>query len=118
MSCLLLPLRQISADFRPQLEYSEQRVEQWQEELQLQTEELSYSLAENHILELIQAKLEPIDLEVLALNLDFSEDGNGTQPQITITLRGEERERESEVQKLLLNDVGIWEVEFIWQEET
>ena len=118
LSCLLLPLRQISADFRPQLEYSEQRAEQWGEELQLRTEELSYSLAEDHILELVQAKLEPMNLEVLALNLNFVEDGNETQPRITITLHGKERERESEVRKLLLNEVGIWEVEFIWQEET
>lgn len=112
LSCLILPLRELQGDFSLQLERSEALSQQWQETLTQDTEELSYSLAKGHILELIRARLEQLGLTAQKLDVEFTEN----DVHLTLILPEEEKNREGELRSLLLREYGLQDAEIIWQE--
>lgn len=113
----IAPINELRADFDPQLESSELLSEQWEEKLAQGTEALSYSLAKDHILKLIQTRLELMDLEVLELDADFSEGEEPRLVSIKISLQAGDQDKETELRALLLREYGLQNVEFFWQEE-
>ena len=112
LSCLILPLRELQGDFSLELERSEALSQQWQETLTQDTEELSYSLAKGHILELIRARLEQLGLTAQKLDVEFTEN----DVHLTLVLPEEEKNREGELRSLLLREYGLQDAEIIWQE--
>ena len=112
LSCLILPLRELQGDFSLQLERSEALSQQWQETLTQDTEELSYSLAKDHIIELIRARQEQLGLNAQKLDVEFTEN----EVHLTLILPEEEKNREGELRSLLLREYGLQDAEIIWQE--
>jgi len=75
------------------------------------TEELSYSLANDHILELIRARLVQLGLNAQKLDVEFTEN----DVHLTLVLPEEEKNREGELRSLL-REYGLQDAEIIWQE--
>ena len=117
LACLIIPLRDVTFDFPLQMEESILKTQQWQEKFELQTSQLSYSLAKEHILKLVQTKLELMGLQVLGLDIKFLEKEMGIQLQLTISLPEKEKEYEGTIRKKIFSEFGIQDIEFIWREE-
>ena len=110
---LAWPLRQSLGSIRldwPELQEEQQNL---QADLQEQTENLAYSLAESHINELILQELERQEIEG-EIRLRWEEDGDIS---VQLTLSESYKDREEELRSLLRQNWGIKTVEFQWQEE-
>lgn len=103
-------VRQIRLDF-PQLQQEQQ---EWGAELQESSDQLAYSIAENHILELIEGALAEKQIQPLDIQLEL--DQSDSSVQLMLYLSPEDKNREEEIRSFI-QSCGIQRVEFQWQEE-
>ncbi len=110
--CLLLEplgaLRELKLDW-PEL----QPESAYKEELSISSEELAYSLAEGHILELIQETLQQQGFPTAELTLSFEQE----QILLSLTLPCSCQNREEELRQLLKNHCGVSVKAIDWQED-
>lgn len=117
LCCLLSPLRTGLGNLSLDLSFLEETEEQLAEELEQEARQLAYSMAQNHILELIQTRLEQQEIIPLALSVDAQETETGILLTARLTLPAKDKDREGEIRILLLQDCGIEKAEFFWQED-
>lgn len=110
LSCILLPLRDTLTLEFPQLQ--EEQREQSQE-LQLRQDELAYSIAESHILKLIQTALEQENLPVETISVAFSEE----TLRVELCLSSAYKDREKELERIVGQSCGVQDITIKWQEE-
>ncbi len=116
LSCLILPLNDMKKDLVLEWKKTESAAQHWEDDLQQDVEKLSYSLAEDHILKLIQARLDLLGLKVIKLDVEFIESKEQVLPQIRMDLSKDERVQESELRTILFREYGLEDVEINWQE--
>ncbi len=85
----------------------------YSQQLSQSSDELAYSLAEGHILELIREKLAEEEIPASALELDFWEEAIF----LDLSLPLPQKEREGELRQLLQRELGITLRNIRWQEE-
>ena len=117
LCCLLSPLRSGLGNLSLDLSFLEETEEQWTEELEQESQQLAYSIAQSHILELIQTRLEQREIIPLTLSVDTQETETGILLTARLILPAEDKDREGEIRTLLLRDCGVEKVEFSWQED-
>lgn len=111
LCCLVRPLGQSFVNAEQMLPEMQTTQEELSQQLQEQTEELAYSMAENHIHELILTALEQQGIQAL-VHVQLEED----HVRVQLELSDAYRSREEEIQRLLQQSWGIKVDQFIWQE--
>ena len=114
---LIKPLQTIQNDFTHQLKESDISTQKWYEELQEDSDDLAYSLAESHILKLIQTHFETLEIPTIQLDVEFLMEDDEPELSIEILLSDEHRQQESMLRDLLIQNYSATTVHFIWQED-
>ena len=86
-------------------------------ELETESNQLAYSIAEDHILELIRETLFEENFPTDSIRLNIEDEEENVDLELKLVLPASMKNRENELCQLMQNSFGIKNMEIIWQEE-
>ncbi len=112
---LLQTIPAMKENFSYDFAQAESSSKHWQEQFQAESDALAYSMAENHILELIHRSLTQMGIQVLDLKIEIQVTDTDTLLSANLWLPANEMDQEYAI-RVLLQERGVNEIKFHWQE--
>lgn len=82
-----------------------------------QIDDLTYSIAEDHILGLVKTKLEERGIQAESVDIRIMEENRIIQMEADLCFSSEQRDREEEIRSLFSGTFGVDSVQISWREE-